>query len=193
MHETTAHTGLHHAANPSRPGASEQDLLPMGRQLLALLQDLTSCYEQIESLNDRREEAIRAADTKTLTECLKTESDVVDQVIRAERRREGIVAFFTEQLGAASAEQASARFIAERLPEPALSDQIVAAADNLRAIIDRTQAKNEAARITVETMAKHMQGLLRTAAERMSQTGAYGARGTVRRNTQVVSSVDLTS
>lgn len=190
MPELNAHTARSAA---KRPTASEQDLLAMGRQLLALLEDLTSCYEQIESLNDQRETAIADADTAALTECLKIESDAVDRIIRAERRREGIVAFFTEHLGAASAEQASARFIAQHLAEPGLADQIIRAADGLRELIDRTQAKNESARLTVESLAKHMQGLLRTAAERMSQTGAYGAGGAVKRNTQVVSSVDLTS
>jgi len=180
---------------PTQPtaGARPGDILAMAKQLVALLEDLHECYTRIEELGEKREAAVRSADTATLTECLKTEDGAVERIIRLERRREGIVAFFTEQFGAASDEQTSARFIAERLDDRAMADRIVEAADALRAKIKTVQEKNESSRLAVETLASHMQGLLRTAAERASATGAYGAKGEMARSTQVVSSVDVTS
>ncbi|MEC9373765.1 MAG: flagellar export chaperone FlgN [Planctomycetota bacterium] len=171
--------------------ADEAEL--MGVQLAELLEDLSAEYGRIHDLGERRERALRNADTKALGACLQEESGAVERIVALDRRRAGVVGFFASRFEARTTAEITATWIAERIGDEGLAKRIRESATGLRDVIVRVKQSNDASRLAVETLAGHMQGLLRAAAERMSHSGAYGRKGTVESGQAVMSAVDVTS
>jgi len=165
----------------------------MGEQLRRLLVDLEGAYARLERLGGERDEAVGGADVKALAERLAEEGRVVDEIVSMDRRRAGVVGYFARLLEPRDPSELTARSIADALEDESLAQAIRDAAEALRERIEAVKKSNESARLSAETLAAHMQGLLRSAAERLSHSGTYGRAGAVEAGPTVMSAVDLTS
>lgn len=167
----------------------EASLVEALREALA---ELRREYEALESLADRRRDAVSRADLKAISECIGSENEVVQRIASAEQRRREAASALSERFGLEDAESAPVSRLAEHLDEHERAD-LLAAADDLRSVIRRVQQKNSAARRAAETLARHMQGLLRAAEHWFSHAGTYGKQGTVGAGTAVCSVMDVTT
>ncbi len=170
------------------------DLDTLTNDLERLLLGLAAEQEALFSLGEARDAAITAANMRALAEAVAGEHVVVTRIAGMDRERSRIVERLLRWVGAPSRGEPTptARWIAARLPSEG-RDRILAAADRLRAAIERTAKQNASARVAAETLAAHMQGLLRAAAKRASHAGTYGHRGVVEHGPAVVSAMDVTS
>ncbi|TVQ31739.1 MAG: hypothetical protein EA376_08750 [Phycisphaeraceae bacterium] len=186
MHDRVGKTN--HVATPDPDG----EALVMAEQLETMLKELRVENEHLAALADGRDSAIREANMRALGACLARESEAVQRIADIERRREGIVHYFAIRFSAPDPNAVTATWIAERLDGP-VAERVREAAQELREAILRLRSRNESSRISVQTLASHMQGLLRSAEQALSHSGAYGRRGAVEAGPRVISAMDLTT
>jgi hypothetical protein len=171
--------------------AHPDDLAAACERLASILDELARAYEAIEASVERRESAVRGADLAALARAVAEESAVIQAVAEIEQRRGRLAEAIAGALGAPSANDVNARWIAQRVP--ACAQRLLAASGSLRERVERVQRRNASARVALETLASHMKGLLQTAERRMSHAGVYGRRGAVEAGAPVLSAMDVVS
>ena len=169
----------------SKPLRTEDELAD---RLQVLIEELSQAYEKLDALADRRRGAISTADMRSLADCARQESQEVERLAALDQTRASIVRDAAHQSRLDPAKTTLSQ-LACALADP-WRDAVVDAAGSLRSLIERVQRKNAATRLAAETLAKHMQGLLRTAEGMHSHSGAYSRSGAVRVGSPVVTALD---
>lgn len=160
-------------------------------RLEATLTGLQRAYDQLEQLGADRLAAVRSADLPQVAKIIAAESEVATTIAKLDTRRAEAAKDLGELLGVVD-EQLSASALARRAAGK-VGDAVFDAATQLRAVIDRVQKQNARAQIAAQTLASHMQGVLRAAQGKLNHSGAYGSRGVVTPGPAVVSMLDLVS
>ncbi len=160
-------------------------------RLQSLIQELHQAYESLDRLTDVRRGAVSSADLRALSECVRSENDVVQRIAALDGERELIVRLVAQE-SRLDPTTATITQISSLMPEPWRSE-LLDSALRLRTIIDRVHRKNEASKLAAEKLARHMQGLLLAAERQHSHAGVYGRRGDVRTGKPVVTALDCTS
>ena len=160
-------------------------------RLETTLNDLQVEYDLLERLGAERLEALRAADMAAVARSIGAESEVAGRIAELNTLRAEAAGLLGELLGVDD-EQASASALARRAAGK-VGDAVLDAAGQLRAVIERVQRQNARGQLAAQTLAAHMQGVLRAAQGKLNHSGAYGSRGVVAPGPAVVSMLDLTS
>jgi len=168
--------------SPGGPGAAER--------LEAALRGLAEQYALLESIGAERLAALRCADLPGVARAMARENEAVQRIAALDRDRAAAAAEVGASVGLPRAQEPRAGTLAQRLAEPARS-ALLEASGALRAIVERVHAQSQRAIAASQTLASHMQGLIRTAERSLSHSGAYGRRGVVEPGPAVVSALDV--
>lgn len=171
--------------NPTRTPDSTADRLD------ALLIELTSAYDRLDEIADARQRAISSADLAALSNTVRDENEIIQRVAQLDAERASIVRDLAQEPRLDPATTTLSQ-LAHRVADPA-RDALLDGARRLRTLIEKVQMKNAATRMAAEKLARHMQGLLRTAEGWHSHSGAYGRSGAVRAGAAVVTALDCTT
>lgn len=162
-------------------------------RLEAALRELTRIYERLVGIGERRRSAVRSASHRALQDALAEEAGAAGLASRADRDRSDAARALVRAVGLEWTPDVTASAIASRLPEP-WRERIECAASALRAVLERAKEHNQADRLAAETIAAHLEGVLRSAALAAGGAPTYGSRGAIApRREQVVSVMDLTT
>ncbi|MFU8828182.1 MAG: flagellar protein FlgN [Phycisphaerales bacterium] len=181
-------------AKPEKPEprgwVDEND--PLVDEIEQLLRQLVVNYEQLLSLAELHLEAIRKADVDQLATCIGQENRIIQRVAEIEKRRLHVVGDLADVLGSPDETQTTMSWIAERI-RGERGGRLAAMARHLREVIGRMTVINESARSAAETLAKHMDGLMRSVARELNHAKTYSSRGRVDAGPAVVSGLDISS
>ncbi len=165
---------------------------PLIDELEQILRQLVVHYEQLHSLANLHLEAIRKADVDQLSVCIAQENRIIQAVAESEKRRLHVVGDIADILGSPEESQTTMSWIAERIRGDRGS-RLAAMARHLRSVIAAMSEVNTAARQAAETLAKHMDGLMRSVARELNHAKTYSNRGRMDAGPAVVSALDLSS
>lgn len=169
----------------------EQAIAAAAAKLEATLTELERVYDELETLGAARIEAIRSGDLPMVAKTIGAEGEIAKQIAELDKQRTEAAG----ELGALldlNADSISASALAKKAAGK-VGDAVLDAAGRLRAVIERVQQQNARAQIAAQTLAAHMQGVLRAAQGKLNHSGAYGARGVVAPGPSVVSMLDMVS
>jgi len=170
---------------------TKQAIQQAAAALESTLAELAAEYDRLERVGADRLSAIRRADMPAMAETIGIESKLAARIAELDRRRAEAARDLGVALGLTD-EHTSASTLARRAAGR-VGDAVLDAAGQLRAVIDRVQRQNARAQITAQTLAAHMQGVLRAAQGKMNHSGAYGSQGVVAPGPAVVSMLDMVS
>jgi FlgN protein len=173
------------------PNCAPERIEQAAARLETILAELACEYDRLERLGADRLTAMRHADLPSMTRVIGAESEIAGRIAELDRQRVEAARELGDALGV-SDEHVSASTLARRAAGR-IGDAVLDAAGQLRAVIDRVQRQNARAQITAQTLASHMQGVLRAAQGKMNHSGAYGSRGVVAPGPAVVSMLDMVS
>ena len=147
-------------------------------ELEGLLRELIVCYEQLYSLSKLTMAALREADTGKLASCVGQQNELVQRVAEAEKRRIRVVGGLATTLGSPAKTQTTVTWLAERIGGE-VGERLRVLARALKTLLQRVRPANEATHDAADTLARHMEGLLRRVAGELRHAGLYGRRGAV--------------
>ena len=173
------------------PINTQQSIAQAAARLETTLAELAREYDRLERLGADRLSAMRTADLSGVAQTIGAEGKIAGRIAELDQRRAEAAGELGELLGVAD-EQVTASTLARRAAGK-VGDAVLDAAGQLRAVIERVQRQNARAQITAQTLAAHMQGVLRAAHGKLNHSGAYGSRGVVAPGPAVVSMLDLVS
>jgi len=173
------------------PRPADRSINDAAMRLEAALEALQAEYDRLERLGNERLQAMRRADLGAVAESIGAESQIASRIAELDKQRAEAAGDLGELLGIAESDR-TATTLAQRAAGKvghAVSD----AAGRLREVIERVQRQNARARLAAQTLAAHMEGVLRTAHSGLNHSGSYGSRGVVSPGPAVVSALDVTS
>lgn len=180
------------SASHNRPRTNPQpiDLHAASTDLDNALRDLIGIYERLLTLTERRREAIDKAEPRKLGVCIAEENELVQQIAEVEKRRMVAASRLAEALELPDKSQTTVRAIAARLSgEPA--ERLTRSAATLRVIAERVQRANEIVKAAAETLASHVEGLMRTVQSQLTRATTYEARGRMSMKPTAPAALDL--
>lgn len=166
-------------------------------ELCALLEALGREHRALLGLSERKHRAISGAKHADLAACMRDESEVVQRIALIEQRREPVVGAIVQALGgppigAGRHWRANSEWIAARVVER-YAERLRRHAGEVHEVIDALRTRNRAAVVAAETLARHIQGIIRTVDQRLNASGAYTPRGVVAAPASTLCGVDITS
>ena len=161
-------------------------------ELETLMRELIAEYERLNELAEKRQDAMRHADTRTLGETIGAENVSVQRVAELERKRLPVVGELARKLQAPPKTEVTVTWLAQRL-SGAAGERLAGLASRLRGLIQTLLRQNEASKRTAETLASHMDGLLKQVAASLNHARTYSASGLVTAGPRVVSAIDVKS
>jgi hypothetical protein len=175
---------------PEQP-RPQQSVAEAAARLESVLTGLSMEYDRLERLGADRLSAIRKADLSSVAMTIGAESEIAARIAELNKQRAEAASGLGVLLGVMD-EQATASTLARRAAGK-VGETVLDAANQLRTVIDRVQRQNARAQIAAQTLAAHMQGVLRAAQGKLNHSGAYGSRGVVAPGPSVVSMLDMVS
>jgi hypothetical protein len=178
----------------TKPGASVETL---AGDMCALLEAMLVEHRAMIAVVERRKEALRRARINDLNACIAEESVIAQRIAHIDQRRDAVVRQLVPLLGGAPIGsprgwRPTAEWLAPRIGGP-LGERVRAVAGKLREAIESLRAANASTREAAETVARHIQGIVRSVEQRLSGSGAYTNRGVVSAAPSALCGVDLTS
>jgi len=161
-------------------------------ELEALMRELIAEYQVLNELAGKRQDAMRQADTRTLGETIGAENVSVQRVAELERKRLPVVGELAKKLQAPPKTEVTVSWLAQRL-SGAAGERLSQLAATLRGLIQSLLKQNEASKRTAETLASHMDGLLKQVAASLNHARTYSPSGLVTAGPRVVSAIDVKS
>lgn len=145
----------------------------------------------------RRKEALRRARIADLNACVAEESAITQRIAGLDQRRESAVlallsAFGGVPAGSPRGWRPNAEWLAPRVGGDA-GERLLAVAVELRKVITEVRTENACTREAAESVARHIQGIVRSVEQRLSGSGAYTPRGVVSAPASSLCGVDITS
>lgn len=169
---------------------------PMPLEVERLLRAFLAEQDRLREIAAARRRAIAAADPRAMARCVQDENEVVQRLAALDRERNALATAaakrFPAPAGAGRDWRPTLSWIAQRIEEPVRSSLLALAAE-LRERIETVRRENESVRMAADTLARHMQGILRAVEQRLNHSGAYGRRGLVPAGPAIVSCMDLTT
>jgi len=171
---------------------ADREVESMADRLIEALDELTEAHEAMIEQTRAREAAVRRADPKGIGEAVSAQGATAKRVAAADRMRAEAAQFFAARHEVDDVESVTATWIGRRVGGER-GERIEKSAAQLRERILALQALNASARIAVERLAVHMEGVARGVAARISHSGVYGASGRVESGPAVATAMDVTS
>ncbi len=166
-------------------------------EMCALLEAMLTEHRAMLGVVERRKEALKRARINDLNACIAEESVIAQRIATLDQRRDSVVRQLVPLLGGAPIGsprgwRPNAEWLVPRIGG-ALGERVNTVAMNLRGVIESLRAANASTRDAAETVARHIQGIVRSVEQRLSGSGAYTHRGVVSAAPSALCGVDLTS
>jgi len=161
-------------------------------QLEDLLRRQLADHEQMLQLLERKREALRGADQQQLTRCCALENQTVRSISELEKQRLKLMGELTLMLDPGAAQPWRLVELAERMDEPWRGRLLVLRAQ-LKDKMESIRRQTRIAQRTVESLYKHMHGLIVTVGSVCSGVVTYGQRGVRPRSAVAVSTFSTTA
>lgn len=166
-------------------------------ELCAILDAMLGEHRAMMTVVERRREALRRAKINDLNQCVAEESAIAQRVALLDQRRESVVAALLPLIGGVPAGAArgwkpNAEWLASRIGGKQ-GERLLTTAKALREVIASLREANASTRDAAETVARHIQGIVRSVEQRLSGSGAYTPRGVVSAPPSALFGVDVTS
>ncbi len=161
-------------------------------QLEHVLREQLAANEALLSLLNRKREAMKTADQALMLQCCELEQEKVHLLGELEKQRLQLVAALTLAVEPDAAEPLRLAELAQRMEEPARSRLLVLRAQ----LVERMTQVRDQTRIThraLESLQRHMQGLMMTVGALCSGVATYGANGARPRAAAAVSTFSMTA
>lgn len=166
-------------------------------ELCAILDAMLNEHRAMLAVVERRRAALRKAKIGELNQCVGEESAIAQRIATLDQRREVVIAAILPALGGVPAGAArgwrpNAEWLAPRIGGKQ-GERLLSTATTLRQVIAELREANASTRYAAETVARHIQGIVRSVEQRLSGSGAYTPRGVVSAPPSALFGVDLTS
>ncbi len=166
-------------------------------ELCAILDAMLREHRAMLAIVERRRAALRTAKINELNQCVGEESAAAQRIATLDQRREVVIAAILPALGGVPAGSArgwrpNAEWLAPRIGGKH-GERLLSTAIALREVITTLREANASTREAAETVARHIQGIVRSVEQRLSGSGAYTPRGVVNAPPSALFGVDLTS
>jgi hypothetical protein len=160
-------------------------------QLEQHLRELLREHEQLLTLIERKEQALRHAQPDLVSDCCRRENQHVQRIGAIEKRRQVLVGQITRQIDPAGSQPFNLRQIAEHA-SPAQRDRLMVLHAELRQLMVTIKQRNDVARRATEGLLHHVQGVMHAVGQAFASVGVYGRKGVNMGAPAVVSSFTIT-
>lgn len=174
----------------TKPATSAEPIEPLVREFEQLLRETLAHVRRLSALAVERRELMRRADAAGLAQCIARENESVQALAGCEPTRMRLAARLAERLGGSEGTQTRVTWIASRLPGP-LGHSLAESAEQIKSETRSLHRANDAARLSAERLAAHMQGLWRQAMHWLNQSRMYGRTGQIGPELAAASSLDV--
>jgi hypothetical protein len=161
-------------------------------QLEEVLQKHLEQNEQLLKLLMRKREALRGAEHSAVRQCTELEAEKLHAISELEKTRLQLVGDLTLMVEPAAREPLRMEPLAQRLPEPGRGRLLVLRAQ----LVERMQAVQQQSKVTqgaLESLHRHMHGLIMTVSSVCSGVATYSATGARPRTALAVSTFSTTA
>lgn len=158
-------------------------------ELERVLIELRDIHERMVLIAKAHRAAISRADLPAISAIVNQHNDLAQVVAQIERRRATIVAAL---LGTKNAGDVRMSQVIAASPQ-ASRERLSAITASLRDVLTRLHAEQQAIRAAAQTLATHMEGVMRQVYRAVSHAGTYVRSGRVDTGVQVLSAIDVRS
>ncbi len=151
----------------------------------AIVGELVDRHEAMLVALGEHRAALTSADTVRLGLSLEACADILESIAALEDERRALLGE-----GDKESKRTTIAQIAQRLEGPR-RDRLLELGGRLRTLIQTVRTEQATLARAAESLASHMEGLIRQVAAKLSQTGAYGRDGRVGDASAVVSALDV--
>lgn len=169
----------------TQPGVNPTDINELERVLV----ELRDVHERMVLIAKAHRAAISRADLPAISAIVNQHNDLAQVVVQIERRRAAIVASL---LGTKSPGEARMSQVIAASPQGS-RERLGAITASLRDVLTRLHAEQQAIRAASQTLATHMEGVMRQVYRAVSHAGTYVRSGRVDTGVQVLSAIDVRS
>lgn len=165
---------------------------PLLERIESILRRQLLAYEHLESLLERKREAIRQARANDMAVLCHEEHPLVQRIAELEKERLTAVGVLTEQANPGAAHPLAMREIA-LLAEGEQRERLIGLGARVVEVVERVQRQSSVLRAAAEQLSRHITGVLQVVQGALSQAGVYGRRGRLAVGVPVQSMVDFKS
>ncbi|MCG8510810.1 MAG: flagellar protein FlgN [Rhodospirillales bacterium] len=161
-------------------------------RLAELLHTMLIEHQQLNATLDRKRQAMREARQQELAQLALLESEKVQAISEMEKQRLALVAELTLAVQPSAPQPLRMGELAEALDEP-FRGKLLVLRTQLLAAIQSTQQEAATIRRATESLASHMNGLVRTIGALATGVSTYGSRGALPEAAAAVSTISVTA
>ncbi|XVJ58508.1 MAG: flagellar protein FlgN [Tepidisphaera sp.] len=160
------------------------------RELASLLGSLISAHEEYLGLLAEHREAVRRASPAAAAEVTTRQTGCLERIAMFEHARRALVQRVIDAGHWPGRELVTLTGLAERCGP--MKQRLIDSASHLKTLIAKVRQEQGIVRRVSQSLASHIEGLMRTVAKAASHTGTYGRRGVVG-TSSVVTALDVRS
>ncbi|MDX2017794.1 MAG: flagellar export chaperone FlgN [Planctomycetota bacterium] len=161
---------------PAKPAQNRAEVPLLVQDLRGVMLGLLREHEELAALVKEQERAVRSAKPADVQAVTLRQQATLGRIAELESKRSTIVAMYAQVRSDLPAPTLTA--IAGTLDEPHRGE-LSALAARLRTTIEGVRETQRVVGLALETLAQHMEGLVRQVAQRLSHAGVYSSRGRV--------------
>jgi hypothetical protein len=184
---------------PGRDPAPEPERITLDALATGLdemLAGLLEAYESCARAVTEHRDAIRRADSPAMQRAAARQSTALSRIAELEQSRRDLVASAEAsghwQSVAGNAQIITLSGLVDRLPEPRRTP-LAERAHALKIVMRAVHTQQRTLGAAVQSLAAHIEGVMREVARTLSHAGTYGRRGIVDANAAVVTALDIRS
>lgn len=186
-------TTLHSPPTHRRPAAAAAPSPLVVAELERVLVELRDTHERMLSIVKDHRAAISRADLPGISAAVAAQNQLTQTVAEIERRRANVVAtILSASPTSPGVTQARLSQVIAAVP-PDMRSRLSGLTTVLRDVLTRLHAEQQSLRIASETLALHMEGIMRQVFRTSSHAGTYIRSGRVDTGVQVLSAIDVRS
>lgn len=166
-------------------------------ELERVLIELRDVHERMLEVVREHRKSVSAADLAGISRAIARQGDLAGTVAAIDQRRAQITASLTSQLTGQPTTRPPGQVDNTRLSHiialapTASRDRLSAIAAVLRDVLTRLHSEQQALKLATETLAQHMEGVMRQIYRGVSHTGTYVRSGKVDTAVQVITALDV--
>lgn len=157
-----------------------------------LLRELIAEHESLLAVTIEHRKALSEADLSGLSRCIQEQNRLVQRIAAIDIRRATVVRSIQAADGtpAGSADAPTVSAIAGAAPEPARS-RLLGLGGRLRDLLNTLHREHQSLKLAAETLAAHVDGVMRQVCRHLSHTGTYARSGSVEAGAGVMTGLDV--
>jgi hypothetical protein len=161
---------------PAKLAQNRAEVPLLVQDLREVMRGLLREHEELAALVKEQERAVRSARPAEVQAVTLRQQATLGRIAELETRRATVVSMYAQVRPDLSAPTLTA--IAGTLDEPHRGE-LSALAHTLRTTIEGVRRSQRVVGVALESLAQHMEGLVRQVAQRLSHAGVYSSRGRV--------------